>query len=134
MNLRKNEKMTEEVAVLNNHSDAVGAAVYNIGDYQTRAQYVNAIAAAEGSSSQNPMTSTSVTDMTRRQQREEEDQKFAKERAENILSRDKQRRNVKLSSQTRVKPAQREFYQRLITAGTDLEVHKKTMKKFPGRN
>ena len=135
MNIRKNQKMTDQVAVLNNHSDAVGAAVYNIGDFHDRAQYVNAIAAVEGSSSQLPAASASASDTvkTRRQKREEEDQNFAKERADNILNRDKQRRNVSLSSQTRVKPDHREYYQKLISAGTDLEIHKKTRKKFPGR-
>lgn len=133
MNIRKNQKMTDQVDVLNNHSDAVGAAVYNIGDYQARAQYVNAIAAVEGSSSQLPTASASDTVKTRRQKREEEDQNFAKERADNILKRDKQRRNVSLSSQTRVKPDHREYYQKLISAGTDLEIHQKTRKKFPGK-
>ena len=125
--------MTDQVAVLNNHSDAVGAAVYNIGDYQSRAQYVNAIAAVEGTASQLPTPSASNTVMTRRRQREEEDQKFAKEKAENILRRDKERKNVKLSSQFRVKPDHREYYQKLITGGTNLEIHEKTRKKFPGK-
>ena len=123
--------MTDQVAVLNNHSDAVGLAVYNIGDYQARSQYVNAVAAAEGSSSQLP--AAAVRDENRRQEREVEDQKFAKENADNILSRDKKRRNNALSSQNRVMPDHREFFQKLITNGTDLEIYKKTRQKFPGK-
>ena len=68
MNIRKNAKMTDQVAVLNNHSDAVGEASYNLTDYACRAQYVNAIAAAEGSSSQLP--AAGVGDQTRRQERQ----------------------------------------------------------------
>ncbi len=123
--------MTDQVAVLNNHSEAVGAAVYNIGDYQCRAQYVNAMAAVEGSSSQLP--AAAVRDENRRREREEEDQKLAKEMAENILNRDKMRRNNVLSSKNRVKPVDREFFQELITNGTNLEINKNTRKKFPGK-
>ena len=130
MNIRKSSRMTEHVAVLNNHSDAVGEASYNLADYTCRAQYVNAIASSEGSSQ---LPAAAVGDETRRQEREEEDQRFAKERANIILNRDKQRRNNALSSQTRVKRDHREFFQKLITAGTDLEVHKKTRQKFPGK-
>ena len=131
MNIRKNAKMTDQVAVLNNHSDAVGEASYNLTDYACRAQYVNAIAAAEGSSSQLP--AAGVGDQTRRQERQEEDERFAKEQADNILNRDKQRRKDALSSQTRMKPDHREFYQKLISNGKDLEIYNKTRRKFPGK-
>ena len=130
MNIRKNSRMTDQVAVLNNHSDAVGEASYNLADYTCRAQFVNAIAAAEGSS-QVPASEVGVE--TRRREREEEDQRFAKERANLILNRDKLRRNDALHSQTRLKRDHREFFQKLITAGTNLEVHQKTRKKFPGK-
>ena len=130
MNIRKNARMTDKVAVLNNHSDAVGEASYNLADFSCRAQYVNAVAAAEGSSSQLPAASG---DQTRRKEREEEDRRFAKEEADKVLNRDKQRKKDTLSSQTRVKRDHREFLQKLITDGTDLEIHNKTRKKFPGK-
>ena len=129
MTIRKNTKMTDQVEVLNNHSDAVGEAVYNIGDYQSRAQFVNAVAAAEGSSQ---LPAASIEHEARRQEREKEDESFAQKRADIILKRDKKRRNEALSSQTRVKPLHREFLQRLITENKDLEIHNKTQKKFPG--
>lgn len=130
MAIRKDSKMTSQVQVLNNHSDAVGAAVYNIGDYQTRAEYVNAIAVAEGSNSQAP--ETDVVNKDRRRKRMEEDEKLAREKAEEILNRDKKRRKLSLSSKHRVKPTAREFLQNLITENKSLEIHQATRKKFPG--
>lgn len=130
MAIRTDSKMTSDVQVLNNHSDSVGAAVYNIGDYQTRAEYVNAIAVAEGSNSQAP--ETDVVNKDRRRKRREEDEKLAREKAEEILSRDKKRRKVTLSAKNRVKPTAREFMQNLVTNNKSLEIHQATRKKFPG--
>ena len=65
--------MTEQVDVLNNHSDAVGEASYNLADYTCRAQYVNAVAASEGSSQ---LPAAGVGDETRRRERDEEDQRL----------------------------------------------------------
>ena len=132
MNIRKDAKMTDVVPILNNHSQRVGEQVYNIGREQTRAQYVNATAAMEGSSSQLPAVSAGVNDQIRRREREEEDQRFAQDRADDILNRDKQRKNQTLSSQTRVKSDQRDFFQKLISNDPGLEIHQKTRKKFPG--
>ena len=104
---------------------------YNIGSYMTRAQYVNATAAMEGS--QLPAAANAgVHDEARRLEREQEDQRFAKERAEDILKRDQRRKKQTLSSQTRVKSGQREFFQQLICNDADLEIHQKTRNKFPG--
>ena len=130
MNLRTDPEMTAQVDLLNNHSDAVGEAVYNIGSYQTRAEFVNAQAAAEGSSSQQP--EASGVDMNRRKMREEEDERKKMERARDILNRDKRRRNETLSSQMRLKPDQRMFLQKLISENHELEIHEATRKKFPG--
>ena len=132
MNIRKDAKMTDVVPVLNNHSQQVGEQVYNIGREQTRAQYVNATASMEGSSSQLPAESAGVHDQIRRKEREEEDQRFAQDRADDILNRDKKRKNQTLSSQTRVKSDQRDFFQKLISNDPGLEIHQKTRKKFPG--
>ena len=130
MAIRTDPLMTSQVEELNNHSAAVGAAVYAINDYQTRSEYVNSIAAVEGSSSQIP--ESSVVDKERRKKRMEEDEIFAKERAEGILERDKKRRNHTLSSRTNMKPAQREFFQKLISNDDRSEIHKATRNKFPG--
>ena len=132
MNIRKDARMTEAVPVLNNHSQAVGEQVYNIGSYTTRAQYVNATAAMEGSSQLPAAANAGVHDEARRLEREQEDQRFAQEMAEDILKRDKRRKNETLSSQTRVKSGQREFFQKLICNDADLEIHQKTRNKFPG--
>ena len=134
MNIRKNAKMTDVVPVLNNHSQQVGEEVYNIGNYQTRAEYVNATAAMEGSSSQLPAASAGEQVQARRRERELEDERFAQQKADDILSRDKQRKNQTLSSQTRVKSGQREFFQKLIRNDPDLEIYQKTSKKFPGKS
>ena len=123
--------MTSQVSELNNHSAAVGAAVYAINDYQARSEFVNSIAAAEGSSSQIP--ESSVVDKNRRKKRMEEDETFAMERAEGILDRDKKRRNHTLSSKTNMKPSQREFFQTLIANQDGLEISETTKKKFPGK-
>ena len=130
MNLRTNSEMTAQVDLLNNHSNAVGEAVYNIGSYQTRAEFVNAQAAAEGSSSQQP--EASGVDLNRRKIREEEDERKKIEKAQDILKRDRRRRNDTLSSQMNLKPDQREYLQQLITASSNLEIHTATRKKFPG--
>ena len=130
MTIRSDPQMTAQIDVLNNHSNAVGEASYNIGDYQTRAEFVNAIAAVEGSSSQLP--DAIGVNRERRRKREEEDDVFARERAEDILKRDKKRRKETLSAQMRVKPSQRDFLQTLITENFNLEIHKSTRKKFPG--
>ena len=130
MAIRCDPQMTSQVEELNNHSAAVGAAVYAINDYQKRSEFVNSIAAAEGSSSQIP--ESSVVDKDRRKKRMEEDEVFAKERAEGILERDKRRRNHTLSSRCNMKPDQREFFQGLITKDDSLEIHEVTKNKFPG--
>ena len=130
MAIRSDPVMASQVEDLNNHSAAVGAAVYAINDYQTRSEFVNSVAAAEGSSSQIPESST--VDKERRKKRMEEDEKFALERAEVILVRDKKRRNQTLSSQTNLKLTQREFFQNLISNDDKLEINGATKKKFPG--
>ena len=130
MAIRTDPKMTSQVQLLNNHSESVGAAVYNIGDYQGRAEYVHAIAVAEGSDSQAP--ETDVVNKERRRKRMEEDDKLAREKCEEILNRDRKRRKVTLSTKNRVKPPAREFLQNLITNNESLEIHLATRKKFPG--
>lgn len=130
MNIRTDPEMTAQVDLLNNHSNAVGEAVYNIGSYQTRAEFVNAQAVAEGSSSQLP--EASGVDSDRRKMREEEDDRKKMMKAQEILKRDKQRRNDTLSSQMKLKPSQREFLQKLISENSNLEIYEATRKKFPG--
>lgn len=130
MNIRTDPEMTAQVDLLNNHSNAVGEAVYNIGSYQTRAEFVNAQAVAEGSSSQLP--EASGVDSDRRKMREEEDDRKKLMKAQEILKRDKRRRNDTLSSQMKLKPSQREYLQKLISENSNLEIYEATRKKFPG--
>ena len=129
--IQNNPEMANRVKRLNNHSAAVGSHVYDHNKYQYRAEFTNYMAKKDGE------TSSALGDedeeLTQKmKEREEEDVKQSKEEANLVLNRKKERKQAALSSQTRVKPKDREFLQKLLKGLNEKEFKTLFEKKFPG--
>ena len=121
--IQDNPEMSNRVKQLNNHSLAVGSQVYDKNKYNYRGQFVNFMSHKEGEK----IASGSVEDAeldAQIKEREEADEKQTREDAIEAVEKDKKRRRTTLSSQTRVKPEDRTFLQKLFQRLID--------SKFPG--
>ena len=130
MYIRKNPQLTPFINVLNNHSDTVGEAVYNKKSYVRRAEFVNKMSNEEGISTQESVTREDDEELkAKRQKLDADDMARSVRAAQELIKKDKMRRN--LNSSCRVKPDHRQFLQTVMKNSTDLEVHVVTRSRFP---